>query len=101
MQFFVSLALPLIRSFAETFLGLGSGRDFFQKVPPRKTLFCTEQTVAGVAETGHDIRVIVEIVVKCSGVDLHIGMIRLVRMNLYISDFGMPVVDFVMNLSRR
>lgn len=37
-------------------------------------LFCAEDSVAGVAETGNDIAVIVEFLVLCSGEDINIGM---------------------------
>lgn len=37
-------------------------------------LFCAEDSVAGVAETGNDIAVIVELLVLCSGEDINIGM---------------------------
>ena len=44
-------------------------------------LFCAEESVSRVAESGNDICVIVQLFVKCSGVDLYIGLVVLKSFN--------------------
>ena len=44
-------------------------------------LFCAEYTVAGIAETGNNVRMIVEVFVKSGNEDVNIGMLLLHSLN--------------------
>ena len=46
----------------------------FSRKTHHSHLFCAEQPVAGVADTGHDVAVFIEPFVDAGGIDRHVGM---------------------------
>jgi len=66
-----------------------------KQVSQRIILLGAEHAIAGIAQSGHDIAVAVQIVVDGGGEDLHVGMVGMHVLDAFVDQLGATVGDFL------
>ena len=89
------MILPIFNGTSETIGRKRRGRSCRAVEMKRFVLFCSEDAVSGISETGDDVTVIVELFVDGRDVDVYVGMILLHACNAFrrtdqVQQFDVP-----------